>query len=386
MMQPEDIPLPYLRPDIQLNEAPPEPEGAPTWTLYDPAANKYYKIGWLEFECLNRFVKYRTASQVCASVAHETTLKPEIADVMNLSNFLIQHNLVVTVGDGVSAYFEAARERMEHPWWMKILHGYLFFTVPLVKPQRFLTKLLPYVRFMLTRPFMIGALCLLAYGLFLSAQRFDEITSTFMNYFSFEGVILFLVATFVVKFFHEMGHALVATKYGVPVTSMGLAFIVMYPILYTETTNAWKLRSRRDRAYIALAGVMTETALASVALVMWHILEPGMAQSLCFMLAIVSLAASLAVNLNPLMRFDGYYIFSDLVGIDNLQDRSFAFAKWKLRRFLWGWDDPSPEALPPARVRFMAGFGFATWIYRFSLYSGIALLVYHVFSSRSAFC
>lgn len=375
----EEAALPALRPDIQLNEAPPEPEGSPTWTLYDPAANKYYKIGWLEFECLSRFRECKTPSELAAKVVRETTLAPDVDTVKALVNFLIHNNLVTTAGEGIAQHFETQRAKADKPLWARVMHGYLFFTVPLFKPQRFLERTYPYVKFMLTRPFMTAVSALFLYGIFLSIQRVDEITATFLGYLNFEGALLLMATTICVKVIHELGHAYAATKYGVPVTTMGIAFIVLYPVLYTETTNAWKLRSRRDRINIAAAGIMAEIVLASVALLLWHVLPPGLPQSICFMVAIVSLAASLAINASPLMRFDGYYFFSDLVGVDNLQERSFAFGKWRLRKILWGWDDPPPEAVNQELQDFLCAFGYATWTYRFFLFLGIALLVNHIF-------
>ena len=375
----DDVTLPALRSDIQLNESSPEPEGMPTWTLYDPAANKYYKIGWLEFECLARFGKAETGKQLVLLLRKETTLDVDYESVAALVNFLILNNLVRSSGEGVAEYFESYRGKADKPLWQRAVHGYLFFTLPLFKPHKFLSKTYPFISFLFTRYFMTAVLLLLAFGIFLSVQRTDEMFSTFMSYFSFEGVVLFLVSTILIKIVHELGHAYMATKYGVPVTTIGIAFIVMYPILYTETTNAWRLDSRRDRLYIAAAGLMTELALASVALVAWHFMAPGILQSLCFMVAVVSLIASIAINLNPLMKFDGYYLFSDIVGIDNLQDRSFAFLKWRLRRTLWGWDDDVPEMVTADRQKLFTGFGFAMCIYRFFLYLGIALMVHHLF-------
>ncbi len=375
----EDIALPKLRNDIQLNEAPSETEGSPTWTLYDPAANKYYKIGWLEFEILSRIKNCQSVNQLTENIIQDTSLNADGEAVQEVIQFLIQHNLVYTSDEESLTRFEEQRDIAQRPWWHKMLHGYLFFTLPLFKPESFLKKTYPILSPIFTRPFMSVVFLLLAYGIFLSIQRFDEITNTFINYLNPEGIILFVGATIVVKIIHELGHAYTATKYGVPVTSIGLAFIVLYPILYTETTNAWKLKNRNQRLVIAAGGMMAELALASVTLILWHFLPPGMAQSLCFMVAIVSMIASLFVNLNPLMKFDGYYLFSDIVGIDNLQDRSFAFAKWRLRKWLWGWDDPKPENTYADRQRLLTGFGFAVWIYRFFLYLGIAILVYNLF-------
>lgn len=370
--------LPRLRQDLQLNPAPPE-EGAPTWTLYDPAANKYYKIGWLEFECLSRFKRCQTGNQLIALIMQETTLEPEEADIQVLVNFLLTHKLVHADNPGMLEYLEKERAKREHSWWQKAMHGYLYISIPLFKPQKFLKRTFPYVRFMFTRAFFACVLLLLGYGMTLTLQRWDEVAHTFMSYFSLEGVFYLLIATIFVKVAHEMGHAYMATKYGVPVHTMGVALMVMYPVLYAETTNSWKMMDRRDRIFISMAGVMAEMTIASVALLLWHMLPPGIPQSICFMVAIVSLAASLLVNLNPLMRFDGYYLFSDLVGIDNLQDRSFAFAKWKLRSWLFGWNDGPPELLAQERRNLLVIFGFATIVYRFFLFTGIAFLVYFLF-------
>lgn len=376
--QPQEIYLPRLRQDLQLNPAPPE-EGAPTWTLYDPAANKYYKIGWLEFECLSRFKRCQTGAALIELVKNETTLEPEEGDIQYLINFLFSHKLVHADTPAMLEYLEKERGKREQSWWQKAMHGYLYIAMPLFKPQKFLKRTYPYVSFMFTRGFFTCVLLLLGYGLILTLQRWDEVGHTFMSYFNLEGMFYLMIATIFVKIAHEMGHAYMATKYGIPVHTIGVALMVMYPVLYAETTNSWKMMDRRDRIFISMAGVMAEMAIASVALLLWHMLPPGMFQSICFMLAIVSLAASLLVNLNPLMRFDGYYLFSDIVGIDNLQDRAFSFAKWKLRSWLFGWDDGPPELLAQERRNLLVVFGFATIVYRFFLFVGIAFLVYFLF-------
>lgn len=376
--KPKEHHLPRLRQDLQLNPAPAE-EGAPTWTLYDPGANKYYKIGWMEFECLTRFPRCKTAQELSLLVARETTLEPTDDDIILLVNFLFVHGLVQSDTPAFVEYLQTQKEKRDKPFWERLMHGYLYFTLPLFRPQKFLRKTYPYVAFMFTRRFFTGVLILLGYGIYLSIQRFDELGTTFMSYFNMEGAFYFLLASVIVKVVHEMGHAYMATRYGVAVNTMGVAVMVLYPVLYAETSNSWRMQDRRQRINISMAGVMAEMTLASVALIMWHMLPPGMAQGLCFLVAVVSLIASLVVNTNPLMRFDGYYLMSDLSGIDNLQDRSLAHAKWKIRGWLFGWDDGPPEPLPVEKRNFLTIFGLAIIAYRFVLFVGIAFLVYFLF-------
>lgn len=371
--------LPRLRQDLQLNPGPADEDGSPTWTLYDPAANKYYKIGWLEFECIARLDECVTIPELVRRVSEETTLRPDEDIIRGLVLFLMMNNLILASDPVVSAYITEQKEKRVAPLWKKAVHGYLYFTIPLFKPQRFLDATFPYISFMFTRQFFTGVLLLLGIGIFMTLGRVDEFMATFMSYFTGEGMVMILVTVTIMKVVHELGHAFMATKYGVPVPVMGIAMMVMYPVLYCETSNAWRMQDRKQRMNISMAGVMAETTVAAVALLLWHILPPGMGRSVSFMLAAVSMVTTLAVNLNPLMRFDGYYLFSDIMGIDNMQDRTIAFAKWRIRKVLWGWDDPPPEQASPERARFLEVFGLTLIGYRFVLYTGIAFMVYHLF-------
>ena len=88
---------------------------------------------------------------------------------------------------------------------------------------------------------------------------------------------------------------------------------------------------------------------------------------------------SLAINLNPFMRFDGYYILADLMRIENLQSRSFNLGVWRLREILFASGAPCPEPLPPRTVRWLAIYAWLTWLVRLVTFTGIALAVYAYF-------
>ena len=160
---------------------------------------------------------------------------------------------------------------------------------------------------------------------------------------------------------------------------MGVAFLVMFPVLYTDTTDSWKLRSRRERLIVSGAGVGVELTIAVLATFAWAFLPDGPLRSAVFFAATTSWVLSLAVNLNPLIRFDGYHFLSDAIGVQNLQARSFAFGRWALREVLFDLGEPVPEETTRARRRALAMFAWACWVYRFFLFLAIALLVYTFF-------
>lgn len=366
--------LPSLNPAIKLYETGTDSNGSPIWRIYNPVAHKYYQLSWAEFECLTRFQDCETAQDLKEKINKETTLIIEDQDVVNLITFLNKNGLLSSK-DSFSGSYEAPRKQ---PLWKKMLHHYLFFTIPLFKPEGFLRSTYNFVRPILSKGFFRFSMIILFIGLLMTIGRIDEFLHTFFMFFSLEGAITIFVTFFFIKILHEFGHAYTAHQYGVRVPHMGVAFMVMYPVLYTETSGAWQIKSKDQRMHIGLAGIRTELILAAYALILWHFLPPGMLQSLCFSIVAISLIGSLLINLNPTMRFDGYFVLSDYMGIENMHARGFAAARWWLRKKLFGLQDDIPED-NEKHMKFLIVFGFATLLYRFTLFLGIALLVYHLF-------
>lgn len=370
----DDFPLPALAPHLKLSRGP-DAKGEPSWTLHNPISNAYFKLDWISFECLARFPLHRTAQSLKAAIEAETTLTITPEQISDVVDFL-HKNALVSLKDQKISY----RAALQQPLWKKILHGYLYITVPLFKPQAFLERTYPLIAPLFSRVFITGMMIFLGVMLVLTLPRADEFLHTFTNLFSLEGAIAGLLVLSFVKIVHEFAHAYTSVRYGVSVPHMGVAMIVMYPVLYTETSGSWALSSRRARFHIAMAGIIAELCLAAIFLALWHISPAGgTGQTLSFLVVAVSLISSLLVNLNPFMRFDGYYMFSDATGFDNLQGRSCAFARHALREILFDLRDPQPEDLPAADARFLTLFGACLLVYRFFLFVGIAVLVYHIF-------
>lgn len=181
------------------------------------------------------------------------------------------------------------------------------------------------------------------------------------------------------KLCHEFGHAFMAKRAGCRVQSMGLAFMVLLPMFYTDVSDAWRVRDRRSRLLIGAGGVLAELSLAVLALLAWSLLPDGPARTAAFMLASATWITTLVINLNPFMRFDGYFLISDLWGVDNLQQRAFALCRWRLREALFGYGEPAPEPWSPAMRKRLLIWGYGSWIWRAILFLGIALAVYHLF-------
>lgn len=374
----KDLVVPPLREDLRLLPAGTDEYGAPCWTIHDPVRNRYFRIGYAAFEMLRRW-SLRQGQAIIDRVCRDTVLTIDEASLNGLIKFLHGNGLLQRDSNETVAEFSRIANAGKPPFWKWAIHNYLFVRIPLFHPDGFLRKTQPIADIIASRAVQFGVLILGLIGIFLTLRQWDLFVSTFMGFANWQGVVWMAVTLTLAKILHEFGHAYSAARYGCRVPSMGVAFLVMYPVLYTDTSDAWRIISKEKRLRIAAAGIRVELALALLATFFWHIVPPGPLQSAVFLLATTTWITTLLINLSPFMRFDGYYLLSDFLGIANLQNRSFAMAKWTIRETLFRFGHPAPEPMPRKKRRMLTVFAIAVWIYRFFLFLGIALVVYHLF-------
>jgi putative peptide zinc metalloprotease protein len=372
----QQLVLPPLREDLSLLRGP-LAEGIPTWTIYDPAQRRYLRLDWLDFEILRRW-RLRTPDAIVHSVNGETTLRATEDDVVRFADFARKANLLRATSAMDSQLLAQAAIGRRHSPLMWLIHNYLFVRFRLVDPDRLLAALLPFVRGVFSLGGVIGLALLCAFGLFLISREWEIYTHSLVEQFTVEGLLGMGIALSFSKVFHELGHGLAAKRYGCRVPSMGVALLVLWPVLWTDTTDAWRLSDKRQRLVIDVSGVAFEIAVAAVASIAWAILPDGPMRSAAFVLSSTTWILTLSVNVVPLLRFDGYYVLSDLLDIANLQERGFAYTRWWLRELLFKPGAPPPEPATASRARQFIVYSLASWIYRFVVFIGIAVLVYHV--------
>lgn len=366
-----------LRDELILHAGPANRDGSPSWTLEDPLRGLYFRIGWAEMAMLSHW-SMGNAAQIVAEVNQTSALTLDDSDVQYFNRFLQANSLTRVSGDEAMAQFARQVEQSRVSIWRKLLKNYLFFRIPLWHPDRFLGATLPWVEPFFSRTFLKLTLLVAVLGLFLAGRQWETFKHTFLHFFTLEGAALAGLTLCFTKILHEFGHAYTCKRFGARVATMGVAFLVMMPVLYTDTSGSWKLTRRRERMAIGAAGMMTELVLAAWATLAWSFLPDGMLRSAAFMLATTTWIMTLAVNLSPLMRFDGYFLLSDGLQMPNLQNRGFAIGRWQMREWLFGLGDTPPELFPRWLQRTLVGYAFAVWIYRFFLFTGIAILVYHM--------
>lgn len=373
-----NAPWPSLRQDLTLHEGPLAASGTPTWTLHDASSHRFYRIGWLEFEILSRW-GMADAAAIAKDINDKTPIRADVSRVEAVKEFVVGHELQQAPWPQDSTRFAriTAQRRLQPLRWL--LKHYLFLRIPLARPDRFLTKTLPYVAWLTGPGFLKVAAGLTLVALLLIWRQGALFRQSLAAMATFEGWLLVGLCLVLVKALHEFGHAYAAKARGCRVPAMGVAIMLLFPVLWTDLSEAWKLPRRRDRMAIDAAGLAVELTVAALASIAWSLLPPGILRTACYILATTTWIVTLTINISPFMRYDGYYLLMDFVDEPELQQRAFAMGRWLLRELLFNLGEKPPERLSPGRTLFFAAYAWATWTYRFFLFLGIALTVYHWF-------
>ena len=237
----QDFPLPSLREDLQITRGGASYSGAPTWIIFDPLRNRFFRITYELFQLLSLWNASRSLLGLVKAADMRFGQQIDADDVGSIIRLLEGNLLLMQPASGGWQVLHR-RAQPHHSWFMRLIHNYLFFKIPLVRPERFIRRTWPYVALLFTRGFALLSLTVGILGLYLVSRQWEEFSGTFSYVFSFEGAAVSILAVVFIKCLHELGHAYVAHRFGCRIPTMGVAFMVMVPLLYTDVSDAWKLR------------------------------------------------------------------------------------------------------------------------------------------------
>ncbi|MFP4387410.1 MAG: HlyD family efflux transporter periplasmic adaptor subunit [Desulfococcaceae bacterium] len=363
-----------LRPDLKLFPGPLEYDGQRSWVLEDPVRGNTYRLGHAEGELVYRLTTGRDLESAVRHLYQTTTLRPSAAEVVAFLTMLQRERLARLPADYAERSAAGGGDLGPPSLLEQLRRGSIFFRIPLLRPDAFLHRTVRWAAMLWSPPLRWFYLLCGLTGLALTMQEIETYLGTVNYLFTPQGGLAFLACLVLLKIGHEFAHAYAAKAMGLHVRSMGIMLIVVWPLLYTDTTDAWKLPDRRRRTRISAAGVLFELTVAGIALLLWAGVPDGIARSIFFFLSGTSLVSTVLINLNPFMRYDGYYLLMDLWGIDNLRPRAFAMLRHGVRRLLLDWKAPSPEIHPHRRA--MLVYGFFAALYRLFIGATIAIAVY----------
>ncbi|WP_371054951.1 efflux RND transporter periplasmic adaptor subunit [Rhodosalinus sp. K401] len=294
------------------------------------------------------------------------------------------HGADVLQGEGVPDIAEMVErgERQRRKKTVKSVMNPLAIRLPLIDPEGFLRVTMP-----LARPFFSVAglllyLGLLGYGITLAAVHWDELTSNVLDrVLSTENIVLLLLVYPLVKAIHELGHAYAITRWGGEVHEIGIMFLVFMPVPYVDASDSLSFPSKWRRAFVAGAGILVEIGLAAIAMIVWVNAESGLVSAFAFNVMLIGGVSTLFFNGNPLLRFDGYYVLSDILEIPNLGQRSNRYIGYLVQKHMLGIEEAKNPATAPGEAGWFFVYALAAFAYRIFITVVIVLLVSSMFFS-----
>jgi len=370
-----------VRPDLQARRQ--RYQGRVYWVVKDPIGLQYYRFEEEEFAILQMLDGEVSLEEIAEQF--EADFPPQTIRVEELQNFigmLHRSGLVLSDSPGQGVQLKKRRDEKKQKEMIGAVSNILAFRFKGFDPERLLNFMYPYVSWFFTPTATIISLMMALTALMLVTVQFDVFQSrlpSFQSFFDAQNWLLIAGVLGVTKVIHEFGHGLSCKHFGGECHEMGVMFLVLTPCLYCNVSDSWMLPNRWHRAAIGAAGIYVEVVIASIATFIWWFSVEGPLNYLCLNIMFVSSVSTILFNANPLLRYDGYYILSDVMEVPNLRQKANTILSRKLGAWCLGLEEPEDPFLPKRNQALFALYTVASFFYRWVILLSILYFLNKVF-------
>jgi putative peptide zinc metalloprotease protein len=333
------------------------------YVLQDPFNNQFFRVRPAAYDFLARLRPDRTVDSVWhESFEADSENAPGQEEVLQLLAQLYGANLLNSALAPDSARLFERYTKRKQKERQAFFRSIMFARIPLIDPDNFLKRALPVGKAVFSWLGLAVWLLVVGFAIKVIIDNFPALKQQSQGVLSPDNLFWLYAGLVIIKTVHEFGHAFACRRFGGEVHTMGIMFLLFTPIPYMDATASWSFRSRWQRALVGGAGMIVEVFVASIAAFVWANTAPGTVHSLAYNMMFVASVSTVLFNINPLLRFDGYYILSDLLDIPNLHQRSTGLLKHLIEYYCFGYK----KSVNPARSR-----KEAFWLTIFAIASGI---------------
>lgn len=347
------------------------------YLLEDSTTGRNHRFNTAAYQFIGLLDGKRSVQEIYDQINEQTeNYTPSEQEITQLLGQLHAADLIQT---DVLANTEELFERQARQQGIKFkqrLTNPLVQKIPIWDPETFLNKHFNKVTWLFSGWAALAWLLLICFTVLQAALHWQQISSHFtINILSPNNLILLFLLYPPIKFLHELGHAFSAKLEGGEVHEMGISFLVFVPVPYVNVSTATHFRSKYKRILVSAAGIIVESFLAACGLLLFLAAEPGLFQEIGFNIFVIGGISSLFFNGNPLLKFDGYYILADAIGIPNLYQRSGQYWRYLFQRYLFGLHQVSSPANAPGESFWFVVYSLLSLVYRLGIMWFIAIFV-----------
>ncbi len=372
---------PRLRPTVQSYRQ--HYRGQMWHVLQDPSNNQYSRLSEGAYGFVAMLDGRRTVAAVWQACNDQLgDAAPTQGEVIQLLGQLYTSNLLMAeLSPDAQSLFRRYQKRVRQEV-KSYAQNLLFARIPLLNPDRYLTKWVNVLGRVFTWYGGLAWIVLMVAALAFLAGRADRMVAASRSILAPSSLPLLYLSIVLVKIIHEFGHSFACKKFGLAdgsggrVHVMGIMFLVFTPLPYMDASSAWAFRSKWHRMVVGAAGILVDLAVAAGAAILWASAGEGTAVGgLAYRVMFVAGLSSLLFNGNPLLRFDAYFVLSDLLEIPNLAERSKQYLYYLVKRHVWSVRHArSPAHSRGERIWFVI-YGVASSAYRIFIFAMILLFL-----------
>lgn len=369
-----------VRPDLQCSRQ--RFQGGDYWIVKDPVSMRYFRFQEEEYSLLQLFDGQRSAESIQQTFQHQyAPQKISLAEIHQFAGMLYRSALVVSDApdQGLQLYQRHERNLSKENWGK--LANLLSYRFPGFDPSNLLDRLTPWARHLFSPIAVLGFGLLGLFALSLVFTNFESLQQRipdFQQFFAARNWLWLAVALAITKVLHELGHGVACRRFGGQCHEMGVMLLVLTPCLYCNVSDAWTIPDKWKRIFISAAGMYVELILATLAVIVWWFSEPGVIHYLALNIVFVSGVSTLLFNLNPLLRYDGYYILSDWLEIPNLRQKATQLLQRTASKWILGLPVAHDPFIPNHHVWLFIIYSVAAFAYRWVLTLTIFWFLYNL--------
>ncbi len=356
---------PRLRSDLRVTYQSFKEE--PCYVIEDPFHSQFFRMGLIEYKFISQLNGRRSVARIMQALVHDLGEQALLDhEVLQILEWLAHNNLLDT--GRVSA---KEREKAALPLSSK-LSQVIFLKIPLGNPDFFLRYLLRWSRPFFSLYFLILWLVLFLTAIYTVSKNWERFVAGGSSIIAPDNFLILTIIWLLLKVVHEIWHGLVCKYYEGTVREIGAMLILLMPIGYIDTTSCWGFTNKWHRIFVALAGIYIELFIASICILIWEQVEPGILSQVCYNTAIMASITTIFFNANPLMRFDGYYVLSDWLEEPNFYSRTRSFLVYLWKKYCLGIKVSFPEISWKEQWLFFS-YAVAALFWRWGIYLGIII-------------
>lgn len=348
-----------------------------TWyVVQDHHSGKYHRVTPQANFILSMMNGKRTVGALWEAACERfEDAPPTQSETIRLLSQLYAADLIATDLPNIDEIGER-HAKQERQTMIARLKNPLALRMPILDPDNFLNWTLWIVRPLFTWFGFLVWLSIVGTGFVLMVLNWQLLTENFTDrILAAENIILLVLAYPVLKAAHELGHAYATKVWGGEVHEIGIMLLIFMPVPYVDASASAAFASKWRRAVVGGAGIMVELATASLALIFWLNAEPGLARAFAFNLMMIGGISTLLFNGNPLLRFDGYFVFADLIEIPGLGQRSNQYFWYLCQRYILRIKDAESPVRAKGERKWLFFYAIFAFIYRVFIAFAIALFI-----------